>query len=377
MLPELEPLEVHSGVVVGHRRSPPPPPPPPLPGGPLAVLEALLVEALSHPPCYVLFSGGRDSSIILAAALGAARRHGLTEPVPVTAVHPNEPETAEEEWQRLTLEFLGLPESLHLTVHDELDFLGPLAVAALQRHGIFWPPMAVSLTHFAERLGTGTIVTGGGGDELFTPLEWRRRSLRELAELSSQRRAVKWAAWSALPPTVRQRLLSRRERMRLPWLRPTAEEELNAALRQPRVHSLAEEVELYLDSRYLECLRTVLDTFAAEAGVRLIEPFYDPRFVRAVAAHAPRTGWASRTEALRVLFADLLPPQAIGRTSKATFTRSSWGPAARRFAADWDGTGLDEDLVDPIRLKAAWHTPIPDARSVSPLHLAFLRAHQD
>src|SRR5579884_3063930 len=63
--------------------------PRPAPGGLYAALESVLVAALSRPPCAVSFSGGRDSSAVLALATDAARRHGLELPVPVTMRFPS------------------------------------------------------------------------------------------------------------------------------------------------------------------------------------------------------------------------------------------------------------------------------------------------
>src|SRR5215212_1324990 len=51
---------------------------------PLEALEEAVLPALTQPPCLVSFSGGRDSSSVLAAATRAARREGLPAPVPVT-----------------------------------------------------------------------------------------------------------------------------------------------------------------------------------------------------------------------------------------------------------------------------------------------------
>src|SRR5438874_582354 len=60
---------------------------PPLPDvdcDPLTALERACLPALERPPCVVSFSGGLDSSVVLAAAGRAARRAGLAEPIPVT-----------------------------------------------------------------------------------------------------------------------------------------------------------------------------------------------------------------------------------------------------------------------------------------------------
>ncbi|HEY2429742.1 MAG TPA: hypothetical protein VGI06_12480, partial [Acidimicrobiales bacterium] len=53
---------------------------------PRAALEAAILDGLRRPPCIVAFSGGRDSSAVLAVAVDAARRHGLAPPVPLTHV---------------------------------------------------------------------------------------------------------------------------------------------------------------------------------------------------------------------------------------------------------------------------------------------------
>jgi hypothetical protein len=51
---------------------------------PVAELERAVVCALRRPPCLVSFSGGHDSSLVLAAAVRAAQRERLPAPVPVT-----------------------------------------------------------------------------------------------------------------------------------------------------------------------------------------------------------------------------------------------------------------------------------------------------
>src|SRR5438128_1990791 len=51
---------------------------------PRAALDSLIRPALLTPPCVLGFSGGRDSSALLASALDLARREGLPEPIPIT-----------------------------------------------------------------------------------------------------------------------------------------------------------------------------------------------------------------------------------------------------------------------------------------------------
>ena len=51
---------------------------------PFDALQEAVLPALQRAPCIVSFSGGVDSSLVLAAATVASRRDGLPPPVPVT-----------------------------------------------------------------------------------------------------------------------------------------------------------------------------------------------------------------------------------------------------------------------------------------------------
>ena len=99
-----------------------------------------MLPALERPPCGVAFSGGRDSSLVLAVAVHVARREGLPEPIPITRVFPDVSESDEQLWQERVVRHLGLREWHRVTVHDELDVMGPHATAHLREHGIVWPP---------------------------------------------------------------------------------------------------------------------------------------------------------------------------------------------------------------------------------------------
>ena len=75
---ELTPIELATGVVFGVN-------PLRLPAAtttPPQALEAAVRPALQRGRCFVSFSGGRDSSPVLAAAAAVARREGLAAPVP-------------------------------------------------------------------------------------------------------------------------------------------------------------------------------------------------------------------------------------------------------------------------------------------------------
>jgi asparagine synthetase B (glutamine-hydrolysing) len=375
--PTLDPLELYSGIIAGPRRSP-------LPaewlldaeGSPRDVLENLLIEPLSDGPCHVAFSGGRDSSAMLAAATHVARRHGLPEPIPLTVRLAAHPRTWETDWQELTMRHLGLKDWEVISITDELDALGPAATAALRRHGHYWPSQGHSMAVFAAHCGSGSLLTGGGGDEVFAGWSQRRNALRTILALRPRRRAAKWLAFSALPFRLRIEILLRREPpIASPWLQPDisaeVQEQFRRRARRP-TKNWGEVLEGFIASRYLECLRPVLDTMVADHGVRLHEPFYDPAFIRAIARAAPPEGYLSRTEGLEAHFSDLLPPEVLRRSTKAVFTEVAWGPRATEFARAWDGTGLDERYVIPERLQEEWTSGKPNPRSIPALHRAWL-----
>ena len=77
---------------------------------------------------------------------------------------------------------------------------------------------------------------------------------------------------------------------------------------------------------------------AEDAGVQLVEPFFDARYVRSVYEEAPLEGHPSRTAAMERLFGDVLPAKVSARDTKAIFTEVFRGPETRRFAEEWDGS---------------------------------------
>jgi hypothetical protein len=86
--PALSPLEVASGLVLDPRRSRARLPSVRQGTTPRAALEAAVLPALRRSPCLVSFSGGRDSSAVLAVAASVARREGLPLPIPATNRFP-------------------------------------------------------------------------------------------------------------------------------------------------------------------------------------------------------------------------------------------------------------------------------------------------
>lgn len=378
-LPPLTPLEICSGMIFGAEpelaeedddeavRS-----------GPRAALEEVLLPALTRPPCLVAFSGGRDSSAILAAATDVARRRGLDDPVPVTYRYEAHPKTWEPEWQEAVVRHLDLAEWVTKAVTIEFDAVGELAAGMLRRHGLFWPPNAHAMVPLLRAAQGGSLVTGNGGDELFTPRGSRRVVPIRTGRLRPARGEVKHVVLSVLsvmPRAVRELAWRARRPVRLPWLGPEGSRQLARAVAArwaEQSRSWAEAVEATIRHRNLRVAQAAFHTFARDADCALVEPLLDRRFVVAVGGNAPRRGYESRAAALEAHFGDLLPRATITRSTKASFTEVFWGPASRAFAARWDGAGLDAGLVDAQALRREWSKPTPDFRSVTALQAAWL-----
>jgi hypothetical protein len=375
LLPPLEPLELHSGMVFGNRRRPFDDAPAAPPSDPLQALDTVLLPALQRAPCLVAFSGGRDSSALLAVATDVARRHGLDDPIPLTMRFADHPRAQEDEWQEMMIRHLDLRDWRVLAVTSELDCLGAIGGPLLRRHGVYWPPNVHTVELWLREAAGGSLLTGNGGDEVFSPWVWRRAALLRHGGPRTRLRAMRRIAFSFAPERLRAGLSRSRHPLLLPWLAPEAQREVAARLAADdaiRCRTFADELERLLESRYLELANGIMNVLSRSASTLLSQPFYHPLVVRSVAAAAPRAGFASRTEAMRRFFGNLLPPPALERSTKAVFSEVFWGPATRGFAEAWDGDGLDRALVDAEALRREWTKPVPDIRSLSPLQAAWV-----
>ena len=111
---------------------------------PLTALDDAIRPFLRRSPCLVSFSGGRDSSAILAAATALARREGLPLPIPATNRFPHVDESDERPWQEHVVRALRLEDWIRLDFGDELDCVGPVASAALRRPACWCRSMRTS-----------------------------------------------------------------------------------------------------------------------------------------------------------------------------------------------------------------------------------------
>ncbi len=372
----MSPTEVAWGYPLGHIGTLAPPSDPT--AGPRQALERVVRVALERPPCGVAFSGGRDSSLVLAVAAHVARRDGLPEPVPITWIFPDVAESEEVDWQETVIRHLGLSNWQRLVFHDELDVIGPLAAAHLVEHGVLWPPTLANDRPLLETVHGGSLLDGEGGDEVLGVAAHRVAPLTRVfrAPRTVRRRHIRAALGALAPAAARGRQARRRfEQQPITWLRPAARDGLLEALKDAERHrplSFATSVRMVPCRRTQVLLARNRRILARQYEVEVSSPLLDPGFVHALAGDGGLLGPGDRTAALRRLAPDLLPDEVLARTSKATFTRCFMGRATREFAEGWAGDGVDADLVDPDELRRIWRGATPVAPTAALLQSAWL-----
>jgi hypothetical protein len=323
-------------------------------------LERVIRQSLERPPCGVAFSGGRDSSAVLAVATHVARRDGLPLPVPITRVFPRAPASEESEWQETVIRHLGLDEWQRVTIDDELDLVGPRAQEHLRAHGVLWPPMVHADRPLLEHLGGGSLIDGEGGDEVLGVDAHRIGPITAIARSPrATTRALLAAATSALAPGMVRGQLVRRKIARWPitWLRPAVYDELVGLLARgeaDRPLSYASSVLRVPRGRTQAMMVRNRRILGRLHGVDVSSPLTHSRVVASLAADGGRLGRGTRTAVLRSLVPDLLPDAVLARVSKATFDEAYLGRHTTDFAARWSGGGLDPDLVDAEELRRHW-----------------------
>lgn len=366
----MDPLEIAGGWVNGYDNVPMPE----SAAHPRQVLEDMLAEQLATRQCLVAFSGGRDSSVLLAAAVSVARREGLPLPVPITLAYPEIRDADETAWQRAVLDHLGVRDRVVLTVHDEHDPLGPVAIPVLRRHGLVWPPNFAPTMRMMAMARGGALLTGEGGDEAFglkrvTPLTKVLKS-RGRTPLGVYRDAV-----GSLTPRTLRRQAAFRGRYRRPWLRQEAEETLARRDAQDVAAYAMHAGRNTWQFATRRCARIAYETvrvLGAELDVTYVQAFAEPALVAAVARTGGRWGWTGRAATMRGLFGDLLPREILERRTKAHFANAVFRGYTREFARNWNGAGVDETLVDAEALRENWLSPTPHAPSMTLLQQAWL-----
>ena len=371
----LTPLELSSGLVFGDGGPLPELASETPPVSPRAALERAILPALRRPPCLVSFSGGRDSSAILAVATALARREGLPPPIPATNRFPAADGAAETEWQERVIAHLGLEDWLRRKLTDELDCVGPVATRVLKRHGVLWPCNAHFHEPLFEAAAGGSFLTGIGGDEAFmTP----SRSVY-LGVLTGRRRPqlrdVLRVGFALAPRSIRRRVIEHRFPRICWWLQPDALKEVRAAM---ALEGSSEPLgwrgryRWIRGFHYLEVGLKSLGLLAHDHDVVPVHAFARPEFLAALAELPRESRFDSRDAAMEALFGDLLPRELHTRSTKARFDGAFWTEHSRSLVTRWQGEGVDSELVDLEVLRDEWTSSAPDARSFPLLQAVWL-----
>jgi asparagine synthetase B (glutamine-hydrolysing) len=344
---------------------------------PLGALEAVIRPCLLRPPCLVSFSGGRDSAAVLATATALAAREGVPSPIPAT-IAPVARSANETEWQEQIVRHLRLDEWVRIAIDDELDAVGPVATRVLRTHGLLWPFNTHLHAPLLAAARGGSLLTGIGGDELFSTSP-SRLALVLAGQARPELRDVARLAVAITPQSVSRAIFARRMPMDFPWLRPEARRELRRAW---GAQAAAEPHDRRSQIHWLRRLRSFriglssLQLLAEEERVSLVHPFATRRAGAAVASAGGRLEPRDRTAAMQSIFADLLPPAVVDRVTKAVFDEVFWHRHSREYAARWDGTGLDEELVDVDVLRELWSSPRPPGQTFTLLQAAWLASEE-
>lgn len=372
-LPVLSAREVALGYPLGTVALPEPPAE--VDPDPVRALRNALLPAVLRSPCVVAFSGGRDSSLLLALAALLAAKEGLEPPVALTFRYPGDPAADESSWQELVIGHLR--NRVEWQCHDittELDNLGPLTAPVLRAHGSPTYPAGLGNTILLARYAKGgALVTGNGGDEVLGG--HRIAVLRAVARRRG--RGLTRADWrlfaACAAPALGRAALVHREAGRAAWLRPALRRAAFAeALRGARPLRWDRSVWSALVPRAVVIGATTRARVVDEFGAVLVEPLRDPAFVASYAALGGHWSGLTRTTGTRLLADGLLPAAVVARRDKAAFNSSRFGPVSRAFAHAWDGRGVDGRLVDPAALKAAWLSDVPPPATALLLQQAWL-----
>ncbi|MCZ7440056.1 asparagine synthase-related protein [Micromonospora sp. WMMC241] len=335
------PRDIAAGLVIG--QLPPVPPSParrPVPD-PLTALEAAVLPALRRSPCVLSFSGGLDSSLVLAVAVRVARREGLPDPIPVTWRFTDAPRAEESPWQERVIRAMGVSDWQILRADDDLDLVGPVARRLLHHHGLLAPANQHLHLPVVELAAGGSMLTGVGGDQILAG--WRRPLVTRLRGRLGRLRHRALGRYTPQP--------------QLAWLRPQAAAQIRRATREwhrAEPHRLHDRMEFHMRSRSRLLNLSSLAAIGADHDVLPVHPLFDEGFQAALAARHGHRRDPTRQSLLAAISGDALPPEITAPRRKASFNDVFLRTPTREFVRGWDGTGVDANLVDPDRLRAVW-----------------------
>jgi asparagine synthase (glutamine-hydrolysing) len=271
---------------------------------------------------------------------------------------------------------LGVGDWIRADLPAGLDAVGPVASAVLERTGLFYPANTHIVVPMLDHARGGTIVFGIGGDELFAL--WTLRRLADIAagRTRARRDDLRTFAGACLPARAR---LARRPRGSIdppiPWLRPEAQARLGREIAEEEAYDTRRwdrHVRRVPHLRYLAVAMRHMRRITATVDARSETPFLDPALCESLARAGGWRGFGGRTATLRALFSELLPDDVLARTDKATFGKAYFTDETQRFAAEWSGKGLDDELVDAQVVREVWMRPEFDFRSALLLQSAWL-----
>jgi asparagine synthase (glutamine-hydrolysing) len=375
----LTPLEIAVGGVSGVDRDAPGLAE--IPDGltPLDAFEDVVRSALRRPPCVVTFSGGRDSSAVLAVAVRLAREEGLSLPIAVTVRIREAPGSGEVDWQERLIEHFGLKGWIRIDVEEEADFVGPVAQRLLLKYGVVVHPWSrLMLALQLEPARGGSVLTGFGGDAILGG--WLPPHAAELRAGRTRPRLGDLPALAfTFSPTLVRSIVTRARTSRPPWVRPRAFRAFALASALERARRPAR-WDRYLDwrirVRYSLALEWALSALGTDADALVFHPFLDRRFVTALARTGGSRGFGDRTTVMHTVFAHDLPNDVLERESKARFTLAHFRLHTREFARRWDGEGFDPELIDAEVLRSVWLAPIASGDSCLALQWAWLNSFE-
>ncbi len=323
---------------------------------------------------FVCFSGGRDSSAVLALAVQVARRRDMSPPIPVTLRFPGHPEADESAWQEMVVRHLGLDEWLVIERPD-VDLLDPEITRLITSWGLFYPSQIGSYLPIVAAAAGGVLLTGEGGDESFGgwqfraalhPMAWGPRSTAKSVAVAALRRG----------PAATKQWYRQRTRP-LPWLTPAGRTASVAVLgRRDEVEPISWRGYLgwAFARRSWNFARHTLDGVGAMSDCRIVHPLAEPTLLGSLIHTWSWRGPADRSDVMEAVVGDLLPTAVVERDDKAILASVFIGDRSRAFIEQWDGSGVDPEWVDPDALRAVWARRYPYVGSFNLLHQAWSAA---
>lgn len=325
--------------------------------------------ALRRPPCLVSFSGGMDSSFVLAVAADVARVEGLPPPVPIVLRFTDAPRADETARQVAVLDALrrhgAVADPVVQTVVDELDFVGPVAQRMLDLIGPQVPANMYTHLPLLEAATGGTLLTGFGGDQLIGGHGRRRRA--------------RMRALAALPVALESTL---RPPADLPWLRPDARrrcQELSTARRRWRLLPPRQRLAREAGSRFTTLALDGLNRLADRCDARIGHPLFDPTFLARLGDLLDVLPPTRRTPLYRLLAGDRLPAVVTEPHPKAVLSEVFQRAGTAAAIESFDPSRLPADvreLIDIDRLLDVWRTRGPVVSNALLLHVAQAGAAQ-